>query len=113
MQSTPTNVSGCPVQARPSPCSRLIGPDPKYTLCSLDFVNRRPLRNEGACEYRVEEVDRHRIVEHPAHPARRHCPAIGSAILVQPRAHFGMALAEAAGWNVNADTDGKAKFGPR
>ena len=37
---------------------------------------------------------------HPStrlHPGRRHCPAIGAAILAEPRGHFGMTLAEPPG----------------
>src|SRR5580693_3915893 len=81
------------VQARCGPRRRLIRPYPKHTLCSLDFVTGTPPRNESAREGSVEEIDRHRIVEHPAHAGRCHCPAIGAAVLVQPRGHFGIALA--------------------
>jgi hypothetical protein len=85
------------VQARCGPRRRLIRPYPKHALRRLDFVTGTPPRNEGACECSVEEIDRHRIVEHPAHPGRCHCPAIGAAILAEPRGHFGMTLAEPPG----------------
>ena len=36
---------------------------------------------------------------------------IGAAVLVEPRAHFGMAVTEPAGRNTNSDADRKAPFG--
>jgi hypothetical protein len=68
---------------------------PRTTACSSSMAS-------------VQEVDRDRIVEHPAHPGRCHCPAIGAAILVEPRGHFGMPLAEPAGRNTDPDADREA-----
>jgi len=60
----------------------------------LDFVTGTPPRNEGARERSVEEIDRHRIVEHPAFRTVVMGPAIRAAVLVEPSRYFGVALAE-------------------
>jgi hypothetical protein len=39
-------------------------------------------RNEGARERRIGEIERNRVVQHPAYPRRRHRPAI-EAVAVQ------------------------------
>jgi hypothetical protein len=70
-------------------------------LRRLDFVTGTPPRYEGARECSVQEVDRDRIVEHPAHPGRCHRPAIRAAVLVEPSRYFGVALAEPAGRNTD------------
>jgi hypothetical protein len=90
------------VQARCGPGRRLIRPYPEYAVRCLDFVTSTPPGNEGARECGVEEIDRHRIVEHPAHPGRCHCPAIRTAVLVEPSGHFGIALAEPTNCVANA-----------
>src|SRR5580704_3718062 len=95
------------VQARGGPRRRLIRPYPEHALRRLDLVASAPPHNEGACECSVEEKERHRIVEHSAHPGRCHCPPIRAAVLVEPRAHFGMTLAEPAGRNTDPDADGE------
>src|ERR1700730_12533613 len=99
------------VQARCGPRRRLVRPYPEHALRRLDFVTGTPSRNESARKGGVEEVDRHRIVEHPAHPGRCHCPAIGAAILVEPRGHFGVAPAEPAERNTDPDADREASLG--
>ena len=49
-----------------SPRCRLIGSHPEHAIRRLDPVASAPPRNEGACEGSVEEIDRHRVVQHPA-----------------------------------------------
>src|ERR1700747_1436269 len=84
---------------------------PEHALRCLDFVTGTPARNEGACEGSVEEVDRHCVIEHPAHPGRCDGPAVGAAVFVQPRGHFGIALAESIGRNTDPNADREAPFG--
>src|SRR5260370_18425420 len=93
------------------PRRRLIGPHPENDLRGLDLVTGTPPRDEGTRKRGVEEIDRHRIVEHPAHPGLCHGPAIGAAVLFQPSGHFGMALAEPAGRNTDPDADREVPFG--
>jgi len=99
------------MHTRCGPRRRRIGSHPEHALRRLDLVTGTPPRNEGARERGVEKEYRHRLVDHPAHPGRCHCPAIGAAILVEPRGHFGVALAEPAGRNTDPDADREAPFG--
>jgi hypothetical protein len=46
-----------------------------------DAERLRALAQEAPSKRSIEEIDRHRIVQHPAHPGRCLCPAIGAAIL--------------------------------
>src|ERR1700748_221822 len=47
----------------------------------------------------ASRVDRHRIIEPPAHSGRCHCPALGAAILVEPIRNLRISLAKPVGLN--------------
>src|SRR5262249_20049872 len=91
----------------------LISSHPENALRGLDLVTSAPPRNKGAREGRVERVDRHGVVQHPAHPGRCHRPAVGAAIFVEPGSHLSISLAEPIGRNTDPDADGESPFSHR
>src|SRR6202035_3836873 len=82
------------VQARCGPRRRLVIPYPEHALRRLDLVTGAPPRDEGTRKRGVKEIDRDRVIEHPAHPGWCHYPAIRAAVLVKPSGYLGIALAE-------------------
>ena len=69
-------------------------------------VRRELLERRG-----VEEVDRRRIVDHPANAGRCHRPAVGTAILVEPGGHFGVMPPKAARRTADPDAGAKSQHG--
>src|SRR5216683_5990030 len=106
-------LSRRPVHARPGSRRRLISPHPKHPLGCLDLVTGTPPGNEGARQRGIEEVNRHRVVENPAHPRRRYGPSVSAAVLVQPSGYLGITLAKTAGRNADPDADWEAPIGER
>src|SRR5262249_52017317 len=74
-----------PVQPCPDPRRRLILTHLENAAGHLGFRPDAPSGNECTGKRRIREINRDRVVQHPAHSRRRHRPAIGAAILVQPR----------------------------
>src|SRR5438132_979060 len=87
-----------------------ILPDPKHTAGRLDSVTGAPPGDERARERGIAEVDRHRVVENPAHPRRCHRPPARTAILIEPSRYVGMPLAETFCRNTYPDADWKASL---
>jgi hypothetical protein len=84
---------------------------PEHAVSRLDLVTGALPRDERARQRRVEEIDRHSIIEHPAHPGRRHGTAVSAAVLVQPSGYLGVMLAKTAGRNADPDADGGTSLG--
>jgi hypothetical protein len=80
-------------------------------------THRQPSRpwsrrtTESARERRICKVERDRIVQHPAHSRRRHCPAIRPAILVEPSGDLSVAPAQTVRRNGDPDPHREAAFG--
>src|SRR6266481_9357950 len=87
--------------------------DLKHTAGRLDSVTDAPPGEEGVRQRGIEEVDRHRVVENPAHPRRRHRPAVSAAVLVQPSGYLGIALTKTPWWNADPDANGEPALGNR
>jgi hypothetical protein len=85
----------------------------EHAVRRLDLVPVAPSGDERARESGVEEVDRDRVVEDPAHPRRRHGSTIGTAVLVEPGRHLRMVLTETPWWNADPDADREAPLGRR
>jgi hypothetical protein len=88
-------------------------PHPEHTLRRLYLVPSTPPGDEGARERSVENVDRHRVVKHPAHARWRHRPAIRAAVLIELGGYVSMSLAETFRWNTDPDADREAPLGHR
>jgi len=58
------SASRRPMQPRPNPRRRLILTDPEHAASRLDLGPHTPPRHEGACECRICEIERDRVVEH-------------------------------------------------
>src|SRR5215470_7638137 len=67
-----------PVQTRPDPRCRIILAHPEDAAGRLGFGPNAPSSNKGARERRIPEIERDRVVQHPAHSRRCHRPAIGA-----------------------------------
>src|ERR1700730_18821402 len=85
------------MQARPGSRCRLIVPHPEHAVSRLDLVTGAPPRDERARQRRFEEVDRRSVIEHPAHPRRRHGPSVSAPILIQPSGYLGITLTKPPG----------------
>jgi hypothetical protein len=72
------------MQARLVSCHRLIVSHPEHAVRRLGLVAGAPPGDERAPESGVEEINRDRVVEYPAHTRGCHGPTIGTAILIEP-----------------------------
>jgi hypothetical protein len=93
------------MQARCKPWRWLMLPNLEHSTSRLNFVPCAPSGNERVRERGVGKVDRHGIIEHPAHPGRRHGPPVRAAILVEPGGYLSMPLAETLWRNADPDAD--------
>src|SRR5438552_5904275 len=96
----------------PDPRRRLIFAHPERSFGGLDLVANAPAGDKRAGERGITEVDRDRIVQHPARPRRRHRPAVRAAVLVEPGGHSSVLSAETFRRDGDADADWEAPFGP-
>src|SRR3984893_9399867 len=101
------------MQPRPDPRRRLILAHPERPFGGLDLVACSPARDKRSSERWIGEVDRDRVVQHPAGPRRRHRPAVRAAILVEPYRHSSVLSAETFRRDGDVDADWEAPFGPR
>ena len=67
-----------PVQPCPDPRRRLILAHLEHAAGRLGLGRHAPPGHKGAGERRIREMNRDRVVQHPAHSRRRHRPAIGA-----------------------------------
>ena len=70
------------MQPYSDPRRRLVIPHPEHAVRHLDLVTCAPPGDERARESGVEEINRDRVVEYPAHTGGCHGPTIGTAILI-------------------------------
>jgi hypothetical protein len=77
------------VQPRPDPWRQLILARLEHASCRLDLGPDAPLRDEGARERCITEVEG--VIPRPG---RRHGPRVRSAVLVEPAGYLNMPLAE-------------------
>jgi hypothetical protein len=73
------------MQARCKPWRWLMLPNLEHSTSRLNFVPCAPSGNERVRERGVGKVDRHGIIEHPAHPGRRHSPTVQPTVRPAPR----------------------------
>src|SRR5437870_9538394 len=78
---------------------------------TLDFVAGAPPGNKGAGQSGVVEIDRDRVVQDAVQVGRRHRPAGGAAIRVQPCPYLIDALSEAMRWHADPDAHREAAIG--
>jgi hypothetical protein len=107
----------CVIEGRGSPIQSTHS---ERTLAIGNTRGRRPFTpspghappgHKAAREGRVRKTDRDRIVQHPAHPRRPHCPAISPAILVQPSDDLSKAPAQTVRRNGYPDPHRKPALG--
>jgi hypothetical protein len=55
-------------------------------------------------------VDREGVIQHSAHPRRRHGPPVRAAVLVEPGSHLSMPVAKTLWRNADPDADGEVPF---
>jgi len=96
-----------PVRGRPR--RRLVLPHPEDASRGFHPGADAPPGDESVSERRISEVDRQGIIQHAACSRRRHSPAVGAAILVEPDGNLGMPLAETGWRNADPDADGKRR----
>ena len=97
------------MQARLVSCGRFIIPHPEHAFHRLGLVPGAPAGDERARQRGIEEVDRHGVVEQPAHAGRRHGPGVSAAVLVQLSTYLGIALTP-AGRNADPYAEREAPF---
>ena len=110
-RSVPEVSSRRPVQTRSTPWRGLVLPHVEHAAGRLDLGPDAPAGNESTRERRICEVDRHRVVEHPARSGRGRGPTVGAAILVEPGGHLSITPAEPVGRNADPNADGKSPLG--
>src|SRR5713101_8316799 len=110
-------VIGCPsfsrrpVQRRGAARRRRIVPDLEGAVDGRHPAAPAPARDKGAGERRVAKMDRDRVVEHAAQPGWGDRPALGAAIVVEPRLHVVKPAAKPLRRNPDADPHRKPSLG--
>src|SRR6266568_9041599 len=110
-------VIGCPsfsrrpVQRRGAAWRRRIVPDLEGAVDRRDLAAPAPARDKGAGERRVAKMDRDRVIEHTAQPGGGHRPALGAAIIVEPRLQRVEPAAEPLRRHPDADPHRKPPLG--
>jgi hypothetical protein len=85
----PPWTSRCSVRRDSYSWRRIILPHLENTPSSLDTVTGTPAGDEGARQGGIREIDRRGVIQHAASSRRRHSPAVGAAILVEPSGNYG------------------------
>src|ERR1700730_4609882 len=80
-------------------------------VSTFGLVPSAPPRDKGAGQRGVVEIDRDRVVQDAVPTGRRHCPAVGAAIRIEPCAYLIDALSEAMRWYANPDAHREAAIG--
>src|SRR5689334_16944248 len=101
-------MSGRPMQPHLDARRRLVVANAEHPTIRLNSGPRAPPGDKRARERGVGEIDRHGIVQHTAHTGRRHRPAVGAAILIEPGGHLFMASTKTARRHADPDPHRKA-----
>src|SRR6516162_7602616 len=72
------------MQRGPDPWRRLVLAHLEDASGGLDLITGTPSSDKGSCEGRITEIDRQGVVQQATCSRRRHRPAVGTGILVEP-----------------------------
>jgi len=98
------------VARRSDPLCRLVLSHLKHAPGSLDQTSGTLSGDKSARERGIGEVDRDGVIQNPAHPRERHRPAIGAAVLVEPRGDLSMPPPETVRRYADPDAHRKKSF---